>query len=69
LDGMWSGTTAVCAHGGRLYAIDNGTLYDIDPESGAFTELTSSWNTRHLVASGAHLFAFEESGSLYRVTV
>jgi hypothetical protein len=69
LDGSWPATTAVAAHGTRLYAVDSGVLYDVDPATGAWTHLGGSWSTAHLAPCGRHLFAFETGGSLYRITV
>jgi hypothetical protein len=59
----------VAAAKGRLFAVDSGTLYDIDPDTGAYQDLGASWNSQHLVGLGAHLYAFEESGKLYRIEV
>ncbi|MCX5746094.1 MAG: hypothetical protein NT062_26755 [Proteobacteria bacterium] len=69
LDGTWANTTAACAHLGRLYVVDGGELYDVDPATGAWEAINSGWTTKQLVSCGAHLFAFEASGSLFRISV
>jgi len=70
LEGTWANTTAACGHrDGRLYIVDNGSLYDVDPDTGTSTAINSGWTTQHLVSCGPFLFAFEESGSLFKITV
>ena len=67
LTGGWSGTTAVAATGHRIFAVDRGGLYDVDPDTGGHDQVSGSWSTQHLVGLGPHLFAFESNGSLYRI--
>jgi len=57
----------VAAAAGRLFAVDGGTLYAVDPDSGGWQELTSGWRPRAMVGVGDHLYLFEDSGSLCRV--
>ena len=55
------------ALGGRLYSVEERTLYSIDPTTGAYEALDNTWDTRYLVGNGEHLFAWEADNALYRV--
>src|SRR5690348_14388745 len=35
--------------GGRIFTVENRTLYSTDPATGAYERLANSWDTRHLI--------------------
>ena len=55
------------AVGGLIYTVEDRALYRIDPASGDYEQLDNTWDTRHLIALGDHLFAWEQDNSLYRI--
>ena len=69
LPGPYLSTTAACGHAGRIYAVSEGVLWDIDPATGAADEINRGWTTTHLVGAGHELFAFEQSGSLFKIAL
>lgn len=69
LGGAWVGTTAACAVGDRVYAVANEMLYEVDPRTGERDLINTGWRTRHLAGLPGALYAFEESGSLFRIEV
>ncbi len=68
LSGSWSGTGAAATALGRIYAVHNGSLYMVSPETGEYRQLDGSWSTRHMVGLGDHLYMFEDGGALDRNT-
>jgi hypothetical protein len=67
LDGNWSRTTAACAHGGKVYACDGGSMWVADVASGGYSELgtDTSWSTRVMVSVGDLIVTIEEGGAMY----
>jgi hypothetical protein len=63
----WRDVGAVAAVGNRVFAVASRALYSIDPDTGSHDVLDGSWDTRHLVGVGNHLFAWEADHRLYRV--
>ena len=53
--------------GGRIFHVEDRALYSLDPISGDHEQLDNSWDTRHLIAHGDHLFAWDADNALYRV--
>jgi len=65
----WSKAQAVATHQGRLWVVAGEGLYTVDPETGAWEQRgDGTWRTQQLASTGESLFAFEQDGSLYRVT-
>jgi outer membrane protein assembly factor BamB len=52
---------------GRIYTVEDRNLLAIDPSTGEAEVLDNTWDTRHLLAHGDHLFAWEDDNALYRV--
>lgn len=69
LAGTWPHTSGVASAIGRLYAVDNGILYEIDPETGDHEIVTDRLQTRLLVGCGSSLYSFEQTGELFRMGV
>lgn len=53
--------------GGRLFNVEDRALYSIDPATGDYEQLDNTWDTRHLIGLGDHLYAWEADNHLYRV--
>jgi len=62
---VFAGPTATV--GGRVFTIEDRSLYSLDPASDEWTQLDNTWDTRHLIGLGDHLFAWEADNALYRV--
>jgi len=70
LNNDWRKTTAVATVADRLYATCDGTLYEIDTKTGDCTEVSDErFDTKALVGLGAHVFACERDGLIYRIEV
>lgn len=69
LDGTWPHVTGASTACGQLFAVDNGILYRVDPETGACTPRGDRFHTRILAGGGSVLYSFEQSGELFRVSI
>src|SRR5262249_47061444 len=68
VDGNWSNTSAAVGLGDAVYACCGGTLYKVDPTSGAYDTLSAeSWSSVLLLGLGGRLYSVENSGSLYAI--
>jgi hypothetical protein len=62
----WDNATAMAAMNGKIYIIDNGTLYCVD-EEGEYTEVSSGWSGATLLTAMNGSLWIVHSGMLYRV--
>ena len=68
LASTWALTTGVATALGRLFAVDDTILYEIDPD-GTYKELDGRMRTRLLVGLHSCLYSFADNGDLYRIAV
>jgi hypothetical protein len=65
----WPHVGGVATAVGRLYAVEGGILYQVDPSSGACEVIADRMRTRLLVGCGSSIYSFEDNGDLYRIGV
>lgn len=66
LESGWVDALALAGNQECIYAVADGSLFTVDPETGSFEQLGEQvWNSRFLLCVGHHVVSLEESGRVF----